>query len=211
MGSQHGVFSQYLIWLLIAGNSVALLIGMTMFIAPARLDRWLGLGMRWFSTRRLLRPLEVPHETDHLMLNYPRVLGSVLVVGAAFILVQGGLLVAKISVAEGGRYLAAFFAGAHLPPSAWETLWISVVTLACVGAAAAAAVGVLALVRVHTLRRLSEVANRWLSTRQASKPLETPYYGVDSLVRTRPRLWGVLIVLAAVYSLVVLAWFVRGG
>lgn len=211
MGSESSAsWMHYLTWLLIGGNFVALIVGVMMLIAPTRLDRWLGVSAHWFSTRKLLKPWEVPRETDHILLNYPRILGSILIVGAAFILIHGGLVVGKISTVDGGRYLALFFTGANLPPSVWETLWISVVVGLCIGAAAAATVGVLAVVRVQTLRRVSAVANRWLSTRQASKPLNTPYYGVDSLMRAKPRLWGGVIVFLAVYSLVVLAWFTRG-
>jgi hypothetical protein len=181
---------QYLTWFLIGGNLIALVVGMLMFIAPARLDRWMGVSARWFSTRKLLKPLEIPRDADRILLNYPRILGGILILGAAFILIHGGSVVGKIGTEQGARYLALFFSGTKLPPSAWESLWISLVAVICIGASA--------------------VANRWLSTRQASKPLDTPYYGVDSLVRAKPRLWGGVIVFLAAYSLVVLVWFTRG-
>jgi hypothetical protein len=201
---------QYLTWFLIGGNLIALVVGMLMFIAPARLDQWMGVSARWFSTRKLLKPLEIPRDADRILLNYPRILGGILILGAAFILIHGGLVVGKIGTEQGARYLALFFSGTNLPPSAWESLWISLVAVICIGATAAATVGVLAAVRAQTLHRISAVANRWLSTRQASKPLDTPYYGVDSLVRAKPRLWGGVIVFLAAYSLVVLVWFTRG-
>jgi len=202
---------RYLVLILILGNILALVIGLMMTFAPQRLQAWLAPGGAWTSMRRLTKPLEIMREADATMLKYPRALGALLLAGAVFILVKGGLFVSEISGAQGGRMLARFFSGTTLAPPAWEMLWASAMLLILIGALAALAVGVLSAFKAETLRGWSALMNRWVSTRQAVKPAARPYYVLDEVVRHRPRVWGGVITLAAVYTLLMLAWFARGA
>ena len=89
--------------LLIAGNLLTLLIGVMMLVAPQRLAAMFKVSDRWVSTKRAFEPLDIVHETDNIALRYPRVLGVILLAGAAFILIRGGIFAASLSAAEGGR------------------------------------------------------------------------------------------------------------
>jgi len=53
--------------------------------------------------RRITKPLEVSHQTDHVMLRYPRSLSVILLASAALILAKGTVFVSEPSVADGGR------------------------------------------------------------------------------------------------------------
>jgi len=53
--------------------------------------------------RRITKPLEVPHQTDHVMPRYPRSLSVILLASAALILAKGTVFVSEPSVADGGR------------------------------------------------------------------------------------------------------------
>lgn len=203
-----GEWMRYLIILLIAGNLAALVIGVLMLSAPQRLASWMHFGQR-FSARRFTKPLEAMHETDAVMLRYPRVLGVVMLAGAVFILVHVAVFLSGVSTAEGGRMLSSLFGGSKGAGDVWEVLWQSLMVLVVLGALLSLAIGGLAFFRAETLRRWSAVANQWVSTRRALKPLDAPYYGLDHLVQARPRVWGAIITALALYALVVLAWFAR--
>ena len=199
---------RYLILLLIAGNLFALAVGVMMLLAPARLNAWFNVTDRLISMRRLTKPLDVMRDTDTTLFRYSRVLGAAMLAGAVFILIKGGLFFSHLDVVEGGRLLARFFAAGG-PNPAWEALWLALGVFIMFGALLALVVGGLMLFRLETLRRWSEAANRWFSTRRAFKPLAVTNLGLVQHVRAKPQLWGGIIAAAALYSLVMLVWFAR--
>lgn len=201
---------QALVWILIVGDVLALVVGLAMLISPRHLDQWSRLGNTWFSTRNLLKPLDTSHDADSIMLRYPRVLGGVLLVSAVVIVVKGSIFANAMGTVEGGRLLAQFFTGVNWASAAWEMLWASMMLIILLGALAAATIGALSLFRLDILRYWSDAANRWVSLRRSSKPLEVPRYSVDTMVRATPRVWGGVITLLALYVLVMLSWFARG-
>lgn len=201
---------RFLLYVLIVGNLAAFALGALLLLAPQHAALWLRRGDRWISVRQLTKTLDVMHDADALILRYPRVLGALFLVGALFILVEATRFVARLSPAEGGQAMARFFAGGGGPPVVWEWLWLGAVALVYIGAGLAALVGLLALWRADTLRRWSQLANRWTSVRRLTRPIGRPYYGLDHWVSARPRLFGALIMLLAAYSLVVLLWLLRG-
>lgn len=194
--------------LLIAGNIFALLVGILMLAVPHRLEALFKVSDRWVSTKRTFEPLDLMHDTDRHVMRYPRVLGSVLVVGSIFILIRGGLFAAKMGAMEGGRLLARVFGG-KLPPPAWEVLWISLVAFLLLGALLALVLGILSFYRMETLKRWSEIANRWVATHQVFDPLDTPNYTLNKIVHEKSRLWGALITVCALLALVALFWYLR--
>lgn len=198
-----------IVLVLIAGNIFAAVVGVLMIIAPARLASWSRVSDRWVSTRPLTEPLDQTRDLDSRVLRRPRAAGIMMFAGAVFILFQGVLFARRTSVGEGGRLLSEIFAGSGLPLSAWETLWLSLLAFLLLGAVLALVVGALAIFNSSLLSRLSRQANRWVSTGGGVKALDAPHYGFDSIVRSRPRVWGVVITLLAVYVLIVLFWFWR--
>jgi hypothetical protein len=142
------------------------------------------------------------------MLRYPRALGAILLASAALILIKGTIFVTGMSVADGGRLLARLYGDADVSSGLWESLWISLIAFIMLGALTAVVVGLMALFRLDQLRRWAGSANRWISTRKMTKPLNTPHYHLDQLVVARPRLWGGVISVLALFSAVVLWWFV---
>lgn len=194
--------------LLIAANIFALIVGLLMLAMPHRLEALFKVSDRWVSTKRTFEPLDLMRDTDRHVMRYPRVLGGILVLGAVFILIRGGLFAAKMSALEGGRLLARVF-GAKLPPVAWEILWVSLVALLLLGALLALAVGILSFYRRETLQRWSAYANRWVATHHLFDPLDTPNYTFNRIVHEKSRLWGALITAFALAALVTLFWYLR--
>jgi hypothetical protein len=201
----------YLIVLLIIGNVFAFGIGVLMLAAPQQLSAVFKFSNRWISTRKLTRPLEKPRQTERAMLRHPRMLGAILLASAALILIKGTIFVTGMSAAEGGRLLARLYGNAGNSGGLWESLWISLVAFIMLGALTAVVVGLMSLFRLDQLRRWAGSINRWVSTRKLTKPLEKPHYHLDKLVLAQPRLWGGVITVLALFSAVVLWWFVLGA
>lgn len=202
------LFWQTFLILLIAGNALALIVGVLLLACPERCLRWFEpAGKPPRSVRQMLRPLDVMRDVDRLLLGYPKLIGAIVVAGALFVLVRGGIFVAGIGDIEGGRLLERMFsAGQPWPLDVWRMFWQSLVLALGLGAAFALLIGSLALWRFQVLQRWSKTSNRWMSTRRAVRPLAHPYYVPDWSLRTRPRAWGVVIGAAALYSASVLIW-----
>lgn len=201
----------YLVMLLIVGNVFAFGIGVLMLAAPQELKAVFKFSNRWISTRKLTKPLAKPRHAEHAMLRYPRLLGSVLLASAALILIKGMIFVTGMGVAEGGRLLARLYGSADVSSGLWESLWISLVAFVMLGALTAVGVGLMAWFRPGLLKHWGKSTNRRVSTRKLTKPLDTPHYHLDKLVLARPRLWGGVITVLALFSAVVLWWFVLGA
>jgi hypothetical protein len=201
----------YLVVLLIIGNVFALGIGVLMLAAPRQLKAVSRFSNRWISTRKMTKPLAKSRPTERAMLRYPRVLGAIMLVSAVLILIKGAIFITGMSVADGGRLLAQLYGDTDISGSVWESLWISLVAFIALGAVMAVVVGLMSLFRPGQLKRWAGSANRWVSTRKMTKPLEIPRYHLDDLVAARPRLWGGVITALSLFSAVVLWWFVRGA
>lgn len=201
----------YLVVLLIIGNVFAFGIGVLMLAAPQELKAVFKFSNRWISTRKMTKPLGKPRPTDRTMLRYPRVLGAILLASAVLILVKGAIFVTGMSAADGGRLLAQLYGNTDISAGAWESLWISLIAFIMLGALTAVVVGFMSLFRPGWLKHWSKSANRRVSTRKMTKPLDTPHYHLDKLVLARPRLWGGVITVLALFSAVVLWWFVLGA
>ncbi len=209
-----GMTSEVVRWLavvLIVGNVLAFIAGLSLLVIPKRVAHWLGLRTAHpVSVRRLTKMLETPRDSERAILRYPRMLGLALFVGGIFIFLRWSSFVASLSVVEGGRMLMRLFPNS-LPAPAGEALWLTILIVILLGALLAMFVGGVALIRVQTLKKLSSFTNRWFSTRQAVKPVARPYYGIDRLVASNPQVWGGVIVLLSVYTLAMIAWFARGA
>jgi len=201
----------YLILFLIFGNLFAFFIGVLMIAAPQRLGNLFRISNRWISTRRMTKPLEKPRQADRAMLRYPRVLGAIMLASAALILIKGIIFISGVNAADGGRLLARLYSGVNLSAVAWEVMWVTLITIILLGAILAIAVGLMSLFKLGKLKHWAESANRWVSTRQLTKPLDMPHYHLDKMVSAKPQLWGGVITALSLFSSLVLWWFVLGA
>ena len=204
-----GSTTYYFILFLIVGNIFAVVVGMLMMTVPHRLRSWYSAGKRGISLRKLTKPLDVSHETDRALLKHPQWLGAAMLAGSALILIKGTIFISGVSAVEGGRLLARLYLATKLPSGAWETLWLSMISLIMLGATLALVVGLLLMFDVKTLKRWSKTCNRWISLRSVMKPAGKPNYGLDKLVRDTPRIWGGVITLLAFYVTFILIGVMR--
>ena len=201
--------AHFIAQLLIAGNLFTLLIGVMMLVAPQRLASMFKVSDRWVSTKRTFEPLDMVHDTDNVALRYPRALGAILVLGAAFILIRGGIFAASLSAAEGGRLLAQVFGAGKIPPVVWEIYWVSLVAFVLLGALMALTVGTLSFYKKETLQRWSVFANRWVATHQVFDQLDKPHYGFNKLIHEKSRVWGACITAFSLCAIFLLIWYLR--
>ena len=211
MSITPGSMLYYLILFLIFGNLFALFIGVLMITAPQRLGYLFRISNRWISTRRMTKPLAKPRQADRAMLRYPRVLGAIMLASAALILIKGMIFISGMSAADGGRLLARLYSGVNLSAVAWEVMWVTLITIILLGAILAIVVGLMSLFKLGKLKHWAESVNRWVSTRQLTKPLDMPHYHLDKMVSAKPQLWGGVITALALFSSLVLWWFVLGA
>lgn len=201
--------AHFIAQLLIAGNLFALLLGVLMLVAPQRLASMFNVSDRWVSTKRTFEPLDMVHDTDTISFRYPRVLGAILVLGAAFILIRGGIFAAGLSAAEGGRLLARVFGVGKIPPVVWEIFWVSMVAFIMLGALLALVVGVLSFYKKETLQRWSVFANRWVATHHVFEQLDKPHYGLNRIVHEKAQVWGLGIIVFSLCAIFLLVWYLR--
>lgn len=202
----------FILTLLIIGNGFAVIVGIMLLLVPQRLIELARfMGNKWVSTRTFGKPLDAIHDTDTMLIRYSRTLGVALITGAAFILIQSGILVSQIGTTQGAKVLSSLFHKVNLPLALWESLWVTMLTVMFLGAILALLVGLLAMFRRDILEQISQLASRWVSMRRVLRPLEIPRYGLDNILQRHPRIWGGIITVLATYVLFVLWQYIRMG
>ncbi len=178
---------------LLVGAIVALAAGLLLVFSSERAFRISDLLNRWVSSRAALRPLEEHHSISRPLYRMHRLVGILICVGALY-----SLLV--LGTSQGESAMLKSLAGLGPPRfSAWisESLLIIVLT----GNLGALLFGLVFIVRPSALRGLEAWADRRISGRKATKPLEEIHVHVDRFTRARPRLVGAVVILGSLYVL----------
>jgi hypothetical protein len=192
MSTVYAILLTSLLIFLLAGSLLGIALGASLLARSTRAQAFLGGMNRWVSTRRMLRPVELPRETGH----GGRGLGLVLVVAGAYaltVLVQ--IPVAKVAMAM------RVGASSTLALIAIETLkW-----LLLAGCAASVVTGVMLLFFPHAWRAVEARANRWYSSRQLAVGGDDMHLPLDRLAQTHPRAAGGAILALSLASAVATA------
>src|SRR3954471_14400480 len=89
----------------LAGSVLGISVGLGLLVRSAATLRFFDTMNRWISTRRTLKPLEIPRYVGSPTARKPRWNGLVLLVAGAYVaIVLGQLDGAKAALAYGGRY-----------------------------------------------------------------------------------------------------------
>lgn len=186
---------------LLLGSVAGVLAGVLLLWRPdwlARVGRWAN---RWVSTRQMARPLERQVDADHWLYRYSRAGGTLLLVGALYILF---MFVVHL---ERPALLASLMQTHWLQPVLAELLLDALVLLFLAGAVLALLVSLFLLFRPSLLREFEVGANQRLSLRQQLKPLEMSHGNLDEYVFRHVQLAGVLLLCGSLYVLVMLAYW----
>lgn len=170
----------------LAGSVLGIAVGLGLLLRSAATLRFFGTMNRWVSTRRILKPLEIPRSVGSPTAKKPRWNGLVLVLAGAYVSVVlwhlDGAKLASAMVAHGARY--AVFTGILLNAMRWFMV---------AGGLTSVAVGVMLLFFPGAYPALEARANRWYSTRQALTGGDRMHMALDRWVENFPRASGVLI------------------
>ena len=145
------------------------------------------------SLRKALKPLEIPRHTERFFYRYHRSVGALIaLLGAIFLwlyLVEGeGSRIADwFGRQAAGELLAAWSAGIG-------GLLVVINGLAIV-------LGIVMAVRPSALKGIEAVANRWISTRRATRPLDREYDPLGRFALQHPRIFGALVLVGSLFVL----------
>jgi hypothetical protein len=181
---------------LLIGGLLCIAIGAGLLFRGAATLRIFAIMNRWVSTRRVLRPLEIPRTSDLHVADSRRrwVTGLLFAVG-------GGYAAYRLAIGvDAARVAAAFGArGTFLPLG--KVLVECIRWFLVIGCAGAFALGVVLLAFPGAWGGIESRANRWYSTRQLALTGDAMNVTLDSWVERSPKVAGVVILLAAAFPL----------
>jgi hypothetical protein len=192
------IVNQTVFVFLVVGAAFALLAGLLLlfdsrraFSIGERLDRWV-------STRSALRPLEKHHSFARPMYRMHRLTGALICAGALYALAilgtpEGAAAVSKSLAGLGPKYFASWIS---------DSLRIALL----LGNVGAFAFGLIFIFRPSLLKSLEAWADRNISGRKATKPLEEVHRPADRFARQHPGIVGGLVVLGSLYVLLNLGY-----
>ncbi|HEX5336984.1 MAG TPA: hypothetical protein VFW53_00950 [Gallionella sp.] len=181
---------------LLFGALSGVALGALLIARPAWLARVNRVANRWVSTRHLHQFLDRMVSIEHWFYLHHRMVGAAVVLGAAYLFIHFGLLFDKAAAL---RHLS------HVAPTRLlDGLLDALVLSALLGAAVALLVGLFLWLRPSLLRGIEEQANRWLSLRRATRPLEIPRDHVERFVARHAQSVGWLLLLGSIYLIIAL-------
>lgn len=181
---------------------VCLLTGVVFLFAPRFATSMERGADQKFSLRKALKPVEIPRQTERFFYRHHRSMGILIaLLGGLFVwlyLVEGeGSRIAEwLGRQAGGELLSAWGAGIG-------GFLVVVNVLAIV-------FGIVMAVRPSALKGVETFANRWISTRRATKALDSEHDPLGRFAMRHPRLFGVLVLLGSLFVLLNLALVGRG-
>lgn len=146
---------------------------------------------RWVSARRSFAVMDAPRDVEPFFHRHRRVFAVIFVVGGLFSIVMLALVVDPDDVAT------AFGAGRMSVVGAWAIR--SVTTLLIIGSLLAIAVGIVLAFFPRQLGRLEASGNRWISSRQMARGVDTMHLPLDRWFEASPRAFGLGLALCALF------------
>lgn len=177
------------LWFFFIGGLVAAVVGAGLILKSASVFELFGVMNRSVSTRRLLRPLEIPRDSSGFVWQYRRPIAAIFAFGAIYSLYG---LIAHIDNAA----VVAALKLTH-PPAAVLVLVESARLFLIVGCIVALAVAVLLGIFPETMRALEGHASHWVSTRRMAPDADKLHVALDDWVAAFPRAAGCLILVPA--------------
>jgi hypothetical protein len=181
-----------LIIFLLVGSVSSLILGVTLGLVPSRALPVITRLNHWISTRKLLRPLEIPRPLEQAGAPRHFRLGMFLLVGGALALY---LLLSRLDFQRtfmpGVDLRNWFLSGLALQTMKWFFVAGSILALA---------LGALIVLSPSTMTRVEGAMNRWYSTRKMLSPSsENLRMPLETLVHAHPQVSGLIIAVASLF------------
>jgi hypothetical protein len=157
-------------------------IGLLLIFRPQLFWRINRVANSWITLRVAERPLDRYISVERWFYRLHRPFGLFFAIGAVYVM---GFFATAYDKTAAMHALVPY-----APAVVLDFLLDALVIVLLVGAALALFVGLLLWLRPNQLRRIDEVANRWLSSRRATKVLDVPHNQVDRYVAHHARVSG---------------------
>lgn len=169
----------------LAGSVLGIAVGLGLLFRSAPTLRFLGTMNRWVSTRRVLKPFEIPRSVGSPTARKPRWNGLVLVLAGAYVSIVLWQL-------DGARLASAMAHGTRYSVVT-EILLKATRWFMVAGGLTAVAIGVMLLFFPRAYPALEARANHWYSTRQALTGGDNMRMTLDRWAAAYPRAAGAII------------------
>ncbi|MEO8145742.1 MAG: hypothetical protein ABI654_16150 [Betaproteobacteria bacterium] len=187
------IVNQSILIFLALGAVLGLAAGLLLVFSSARAFRIGEQLDRWVSTRAVLRPLEEHRSIARPLYRIHRLVGLLICAGALYALI---VLASPAGAAAISKSLSTLGPARF---SAWIAESLRLVLLA--GNAGALLFGIVFIWRPSALKTLETWADRRISARKATKPLEQMHRPADRFARAHPRLVGAVVILGSLFVL----------
>lgn len=168
-----------------------LVIGLWLIIAPVSYARLEERASRSISLRRALRPLEISRNLDRYIYRHHHLPGLLIIAASSYTLYR---LLFLFHPEQGQHLLAGL-----LPAPLCEALFNALQLTLILGHLFAIVIGLVLYLRPSALKGLESGANRWISSREKSRWLDTSYNLPARLIESHPRLLGLAVLLLSLY------------
>lgn len=181
---------------------MSLVTGLVFLVAPGMATKVENRADQKLSLRRALKPVEIPRNTERFFYRHHVATGALIaLLAAAFLWLYlgeeaGGRIAGWLSRQAGGELLVAWSAGLG-------GFLVVVNILAII-------FGIVMAVRPSSLKGIESVANRWISTRKATRALEREMDPLGRFAMRSPRFFGIIVLVGSGFVLVNLL-FLMGG
>lgn len=198
----HIVVPSVLVFVLIVGIA-GVLLGLGLIARNEGMLRLLERLNQWTSTRRVLKPLEVPHDIEQGARKHPRGLGIAVLAGAAFSLY---FLLVRVSASDLTALLTTSSSKAML---LWFANGLRWALIAANGVALLT--GAVLAFFPQMMGPLAARANHWYSSRRLAMKADEMDLTIDLVVRAYPRIAGAIIALGALVPAIGSTMMLFGG
>jgi hypothetical protein len=176
---------------LLIGALLGVVLGLLLIFWPRILARVNNVANYWISMRHIDRILDRSISIELWFYKHHRVLGMLIILGAGYILAYFGFLFDKATALQAlSRYG---------PAKLLDGLLNFVTITSLTGAVVALLAGFVLWFRPGLLRNIEADANKWVSSRRATKVLDVQHGQVDRYVERHARQVGWLLLLCSIY------------
>jgi hypothetical protein len=192
------ILQQTIFIFLLLGAVFALAAGLLLTFRSGTAFRLSERMNRWVSTRAAIRPLEEHRSVSRPMYRMHRLFGALICAGALYSLIVLGMPSGESAIVKSLSSIGS------VRFSAWVSESLRYILLA--GNLGALLFGLVFMVRPSALKSLETWADRRISARKSTKPLEVSRLTADVFVRAHPRFVGGVVILGSLYVLINLGY-----
>ena len=173
--------------------ALSLVIGLLLILKPALVIQWNNHFQKKYSMRQQTKVLEEQRNYDRLFYRYHRIVGALITLTSAYIFYYFTM------VFETDMF-SMIMPGYNISILAIMADWLRVMMLFV--STLTLIIGITIFLRPSSLKSFEAWANRWISTRQAARPLAKEYKKLDQIVLSHPRIVGFAVVILSIYSVI---------